>query len=78
MLTGHALSPANFAKSMGGGADAYLPKDRLAELDVFLADVLGDDRQEPEGLGRWFDRLKGHYEKKFGPGWLEEYKGSWL
>ncbi|MDX2451969.1 response regulator [Desulfosarcina sp.] len=77
MLTGHALSPDNFAKSMDGGADAYLPKNKLAELDVFLEDVLGDDRQQPGVLGMWFDRLKGYYEKKFGPGWLDEYKGSW-
>ena len=77
MLTSHALSPDNFAKSMDGGADAYLPKNKLAELDVFLEDVLDDDRQKPGVLGMWFDRLKGYYEKKFGPGWLDEYKGSW-
>ncbi len=77
MLTSHALSPDNFANSMGGGADAYLPKNKLAELEVFLEDVLNDDRQEPGVLGMWFDRLKGYYEKKFGPGWFEEYKGSW-
>jgi DNA-binding response OmpR family regulator len=77
MLTSHALSPDNFAKSMDGGADAYLPKNKLAELDVFLDDVLNDDRQKPGVLGVWFDRVKGYYEKKFGPGWLDEYKGSW-
>ena len=77
MLTSHALSPDNFAKSMDGGAHAYLPKNKLAELDVFLEDVLGDDGQKPGVLGMWFDRLKGYYEKKFGPGWLDEYKGSW-
>jgi len=77
MLTSHALSPDNFAKSMDGGADAYLPKNKLAELDVFLEDVLNDVRQKPGVLGMWFDRVKGYYEKKFGPGWLDEYKGSW-
>lgn len=77
MLTSHALSPDNFVKSMDGGADAYLPKNKLAELNVFLEDVLSDDRQKPGVLGIWFDRLKGYYEKKFGPDWLEEHKGSW-
>lgn len=77
MLTSHALSPDNFAKSMEGGADAYLPKDRLSEIDVFLADVLRDGPQKSGVLGMWFNRLKGYYEKKFGPGWLDEYKGSW-
>ncbi|WP_319408597.1 response regulator [uncultured Desulfosarcina sp.] len=69
MLTNHALSPDDFAKSMRGGADAYLPKNRLSEIDVFLEDVLRDDCQQPGALGMWFDRLKGYYEKRFGPGW---------
>jgi hypothetical protein len=28
-------------------------------------------------LGKWFERLKGYYDNKFGPGWLDEYKGAW-
>ena len=78
MLTAHALSPENFAKSMTEGACAYLPKDKLSDIQVFLSDVLGDGCPKQRRLGRWFDRLKGYYENKFGPGWLEEYKGSWL
>ena len=78
MLTAHALSPDNFAKSMTDGACAYLPKHNLAEIDVLLSDVLEEGCQKSRSLGKWFDRVKGYYEKKFGPGWLEEYKGSWL
>ena len=77
MLTAHALSADNFAKSMDGGACAYLPKDRLLEIDVFLTDVLEDGSKNRGVLGKWFDRLKGYYENKFGPGWLDEYKGAW-
>jgi DNA-binding NtrC family response regulator len=77
MLTAHALSTDNFAKSMDGGACAYLPKDRLFEIDVFLTDVLEDGFKNRGLLGKWFDRLKGYYENKFGPGWLDEYKGAW-
>ena len=77
MLTAHALSPDNFAKSMMEGACAYLPKHKLAEIDVLLSDVLEEGCNKPRTLGKWFDRLKGFYEKKFGPGWLDEYKGAW-
>jgi DNA-binding NtrC family response regulator len=77
MLTAHALSADNFAKSMDGGACAYLPKDRLFEIDVFLTDVLEDGYKKRGLLGKWFGRLKGYYENKFGPGWLDEYKGAW-
>ena len=79
MLTAHALSPDNFAKSMKLGANAYLPKDKMVELDVFLTDVLSEKDGKGDRLGKWFDRLKGHFEKKFGdPAWIEKYKDSWL
>ena len=77
MLTAHALSANNFAKSMDEGACAYLPKDRLFEIDVFLTDVLEDGFKNKGLLGKWFGRLKGYYENKFGPDWLDEYKGAW-
>ena len=77
MLTAHALSTDNFAKSMDGGACAYLPKDRLFEIDVFLMDVLEDGFKNRGLLGKWFGRLKRYYENKFGPDWLDEYKGAW-
>jgi DNA-binding NtrC family response regulator len=77
MLTAHALSADNFAKSMDKGAHAYLPKDKLHEIDVFIADVLEDLNKKAGILGKWFSRLKGYYENKFGPGWLDEYKGAW-
>ena len=77
MLTAHALSADNFAKSMNDGACAYLPKDRLFEIDVFLTDVLEDGLNSRGLLGKWFDRLKDYYDNKFGPGWLDEYKGAW-
>ena len=77
MLTAHALSADNFAKSMNQGAHAYLPKDKLFEIDVFLADVLEEGNKKGGLLGTWFNRLKTYYENKFGPGWLDEYKGAW-
>lgn len=78
MLTAHALSADNFARSMDGGACAYLPKDKLFEIAEFLSVVLEDGCRQTGVLDRWFDRLKGYYENKFGgPGWLDEYEGTW-
>ena len=77
MLTAHALNPENFAKSMIGGACAYLPKNNLSDINVFLTDVLEEGCKKSRMLGKWFDRLKNYYENKFGEGWLDEYKGSW-
>lgn len=72
MLTAHALSADNFAQSMNNGACAYLPKDKLYEIDVFLTDVFEDRSKKARILGKWFNRLKDYYENKFGPGWLDE------
>lgn len=77
MLTAHALSPDNFAQSMDGGACAYLPKDKLSEIDLFLADILEAAAEKGERLGKWFSRLSAYYDKKFGSGWLDQYKGEW-
>ena len=78
MLTAHALNPENFAKSMYEGACAYLPKHKLSQIDVFLSDVLMEGCQKSRRLGKWYDRLKDYYAKKFGPEWLEKYKDAWL
>ena len=72
MLTAHALNIINFAKSMEGGACAYLPKDKIDELVDFLADILEHGNDACGLLGGWLDRLNEYYERKFGPGWLDE------
>lgn len=76
MLTAHALSADNFAKSMDEGACAYLPKEKLYDIEVFLADVLSEGPKKCGMLGRWFERLKDYFAIKFGPGWLKELKGA--
>ena len=40
MLTAHALNPLSLVKSIKSGARAYLPKDKMVEIDVYLADLL--------------------------------------
>jgi len=72
MFTAHALSPTNFAKSMDAGACAYLPKDKIDQIDEFLADILEHGNNACGLLGGWFDRLNEFFERKFGPDWLDE------
>ena len=73
MLTAHALSPEDFGKSVSGGAQAYIPKEKMSEIDVFLADLL-KAQQGDEKPNKWFARLKSFFELQFGKGWLEEYR----
>lgn len=73
MLTAHALSADHFVKSIEEGAWAYLPKEKLHEIDTFLIYIFEElERKKGRGLGRWYGRLKGYFERKFGPGWLDQ------
>lgn len=71
MLTAHALSPDNFEESIKGGAQAYIPKDKMEDIGLFLSDIL---KAEEKGgkTGKWFQRLERFFERKFGPDWQEK------
>jgi DNA-binding NtrC family response regulator len=76
MLTAHALTKDNFEKSMKKGARAYLPKDKMYEIDTILEDVLEEKNQPAGTRGKWFDRVKDYFEVTFGKGWLSEKEGT--
>ena len=70
MLTAHALTPEALKKSIKLGAVSFLPKEELSELRSFLQDVVigGNKKQIWKKL---FDKLGGHFNRKFGPDWKE-------
>ena len=67
MLTAYALTPEALEKSIKLGAVSFLPKDKMSELDDFLADVVLKGGQPV--WGKLFDRLGGFFNKRFGPDW---------
>jgi CheY-like chemotaxis protein len=67
MLTAHALNPEALMRSFEMKARAYLPKDKLGEVVPFLEDVL--KYEYLPGWKRHFKKLKGFFDKKFGPDW---------
>jgi CheY-like chemotaxis protein len=70
MLTAHALTPMALKKSIKLGAVSFLPKEKMAELDVFLEDVvLGGGKSVWQKL---FDRLGSYFNRRFGPDWKEK------
>ena len=77
MLTAHALSPDNLVKSIKEGAYAYLPKDKIGDIAVYLADIINASEKGIQKQGTWFARLKQFFDEKFGPGWKEEHKEFW-
>jgi len=73
MLTAHAFSPDNFAKSISEGAKAYIPKEKMAEIATYLSDLL-KAHEGTEKPFKWFSRLKSFFESQFGKGWIEQYR----
>jgi len=77
MLTAHALTPDNLKQSIEKGADAYVPKDKLADISMYVADVLTAREQGKTNHTQWFSALLPVFDKLFGTNWRETDKDFW-
>jgi len=78
MLTAHGLSPENLRRSFRNGAFFYAPKEEMANIALFVADVLEAKSKGKSPLIRWFERLGRFYDKRFGGRhWREKEKEYW-
>ncbi len=83
MLTAHALNPEAFDKSMEGGAKAYIPKEEMANIADYAAEILRAHETGVQRPGKWFAKLKSVFETQFGKDWMDKYneareKYPWL
>lgn len=78
MLTSHALTPQNMLQSFKSGAGSFIPKDRIADITLFLTDVL-EAKQRGEHLWkRWAARLgEAYWAEKFGLRWEGQDTEFW-
>lgn len=77
MLTAHALSVETLLASIRKGAIFYLPKEKLAEIDQILNQLL---EFMASGKPTWtllFDMLGNFFDEKFGPDWKNKDKEFW-
>ncbi len=78
MLTAHAVTEKDLKKSAREGASYFIPKDELANVPVFLADVLEANEKGKNPWSKWFDRLSGFFDKRFGgTDWREKEEAFW-
>ncbi len=61
MLTAHAMTPESLKESIKLGAVSFLPKEMMAELDDYLADVITGSKKMVwknllDNLSDYFDR----------------------
>ena len=78
MLTAHAMNVDTLMSSIRKGAISFLPKEKLAELDLILEQML---KAMHDGEPTWkilFDELDDFFDKKFGSDWKEKDKEFWL
>lgn len=77
MLTAHALTPDNLKISIEQGADAYVPKDKLADIPLYVADILNARQEGKRTHVRWFSLLKPIFDKLFGENWRRKDRDFW-
>ena len=77
MLTAHGLNPDNLVGSIELGAKAYIPKERMQEIDVYLRALFLDRKEGLEHSRSWFDRLSSFFDERFGDGWKNDHKKFW-
>ncbi len=75
MLTAHALSVDALKQSIELGARAYIPKEKMADIPEFLADVLS--LHHGGSLQTMFQRLGGFFNRQFGSQWMESENDFW-
>jgi CheY-like chemotaxis protein len=77
MLTAHALSQDNLKKSFKKGASYYVPKDEIGKVNVFLADILEAIDEKKNIFVKWYERLSGFCDRRFGPNWKDDDPEFW-
>jgi DNA-binding response OmpR family regulator len=77
MLTAHALTPEDTAKSFKGGAAYFIPKELMENIVTYITDVLESQKEKKNTWWRWGKRFSKYYDRRFGPDWTEYDREFW-
>ncbi len=78
MLTAHSLTEESLRESAERGAAYFAPKDLMADIEAFVADVLEAHEKKRNPWAKWFKRLGGYYDRRFvGSNWREKEREFW-
>jgi CheY-like chemotaxis protein len=78
MLTAHAVNPETLMESIRKGAIAYLPKEKLVELDDLLEKLLEAHEAGEPPWKLLFDEIGSYFDERFGSDWQEKDKSFWI
>jgi DNA-binding response OmpR family regulator len=77
MLTAHALTQEDLKKSVERGAAFYAPKDEISNIALYLADVLDARAKKQNSWAKWYERLSGFCDRRFGKNWKDQDPDFW-
>ena len=77
MLTAYAISEQDLKKSAQKGASFYAPKDEINRIDVFAADVIDALDKNRNVWAKWYERLSGFCDRRFGKNWRDQDPEFW-
>jgi len=77
MLTAHALTKEHLKKSAEMGAAFYAPKDEMTNIALYLADVLEARAKKQNPWTKWYERLSGFCDRRFGKNWKDQDPDFW-
>jgi CheY-like chemotaxis protein len=73
MLTAYAMTPEDIKKSYENGAASFVPKEKMADIVIYLSDIYEAKEKGKSLWWRWYDRLADYCERKFGPDWQKKH-----
>jgi DNA-binding NtrC family response regulator len=77
MLTAHAISQEHLKKSIQKGASFYAPKDEINKIATYVADVLEAREKKKNVWAKWYERMSGFCDRRFGPDWKDQDPEFW-
>lgn len=78
MLTARAFTSDNLVKSIKEGAYAYVPKEELSDIAIYLVDALKAQKEGRNPWKTWEQRLPtSYFEKRWGAAWKDKDREFW-
>ncbi len=78
MLTANSLNKESLKRAAEEGAVYFAPKEKMVDIETYIADILKALEKNKSPWERLFQRLGGFYDKRFhGTKWREDEKEFW-
>ena len=77
ILTSHGLTPENLIASIKGGAYAYIPKDKIVDIEDFIVDLIDARKSGQKKKHKWLKKLAPYFDIVFGKKWKNKDPIFW-